>query len=208
MSANTNGAPTLHMHPTMILYAHVGDNELVQRICAGETDLAEVLMRRHTPALLRTGRMFGAMGVQLERIAAQTHREAIAALATFDGTRGYRSWITARMIDACAGAVEAEAADMSNGQKAAPQISPVAAEVDSLPDSERSVLLLREVEGFSEQETATLLRIPQLCVQAKHRRAVAQLGKSLHRRIQYSDVYPVPADAAERVVRRVLSAAA
>jgi RNA polymerase sigma-70 factor (ECF subfamily) len=79
------------------------------------------------------------------------------------------------------------------------------ADVEGLPLPLRSFFVLREVEGFSEKETASLLNVSEDCVKEGTSRAKLSVKKSLRRNLLGDTVYPFGTSACERVVSSVMS---
>jgi len=82
----------------------------------------------------------------------------------------------------------------------------VEAEVAALPETYRSVLLLREVEGLSTEETAACLEISTDVVKTRLHRARAMLRDALYRRagLGLQTIFSFGAQRCDRVVARVM----
>lgn len=206
----------------MALFGHMADNEIVQKVRAGKKECFEVLMRRHTQALYRVGRMFDFEPRDIEDLIGDAHVEAYRSLNKYGGSSTFRHWLTRIMIDKCSRKVEASNATghpassepFSNfsgamkvpggcAQEAA--VESVDADVEGLPVPLRSLFVLREVEGFSEKETASLLNVSEDCVKQGTSRAKLSVKKSLRINFFGDAVYPFGANQCERVVSSVMA---
>ena len=79
--------------------------------------------------------------------------------------------------------------------------------VDQLPDSHRSVFVLREVQQLSTSEVADLLELTPDNVKQRLSRAKAMLRQALEQRTGESiaELYPFEAPRCDRVVSAVLA---
>ncbi|MEQ8355405.1 MAG: RNA polymerase sigma factor [Kiloniellaceae bacterium] len=103
------------------------------------------------------------------------------------------------------------------GFSAAPSSSPEAAAaqgevrrllenaIDSLPQTQRAVFMLRAVEEFSTEDTSICLGIPEETVKTRLHRAKKQLRSNLHRRVAstLSDTFPFAGARCDRIVKAV-----
>ncbi len=198
----------------MLLYMPYADNELVRKTSAGRTACFEVLMRRHTPALYRMGRAYGFDAADTEDLVMDAHLTAHQNLAEFDGRKTYRAWLSKIMVEKCRYRAELlgmatptpASLDASYGEipRSGPRDFDGNLDVENLPVDLRSAYVLREVEGFSDAETATLLHTSEAAVQSNVRTAKGSLRSSLRRRFFHSDVYPCRTDTCDRIVGGVL----
>jgi RNA polymerase sigma-70 factor (ECF subfamily) len=83
----------------------------------------------------------------------------------------------------------------------------VEAEVAALPETYRSVLLLREVEGLSTEETAACLEVSTDVVKTRLHRARTMLRDALYRRagLGLKTMFGFGAQRCDRVVARVMA---
>lgn len=211
----------------MILHAHRTDNELLRKVRNGNKDCFEVLIRRHTQAMYRIGRMFGFDPRDVEDLITDTHNSAWLRIHEHDGKMPYRIWLTGIMMEKCQIRsrlaeqetlyIESRKEPTAGNQRmplcahtrldvvAAPESSTPVTSVEQLPAALKTVYMLREVEGFSEAETAGLLRISEDAVRLKMTSAKSSLSKSLRKRFFHPDIYPFHASTCDRVVARVLA---
>lgn len=209
-------------YQSMALYGHMADNEIVQRVRGGKKECFEVLMRRHTQALYRVGRMFDFDPRDIEDLIGDTHVEAFRALGKYTPATTFRTWLTRIMIDKCSRKVEqssvgghpAGLGPFGNypGANTAPggcaqmeAEGEVDADLETLPVPLRRLFVLREVEGFSEKETASLLNLSEDCVKKGTSHAKLSVKKSLRKNFFGDTVYPFAANSCERVVGSVMA---
>jgi RNA polymerase sigma-70 factor (ECF subfamily) len=81
------------------------------------------------------------------------------------------------------------------------------AAIDALPQAQRTVFMLRAVEEFSTEDTATCLGIPADTVKTRLHRAKQQLRRRLQHRVAaaLTDTFPFAGARCDRVVAGVLS---
>jgi len=209
-------------YQSMVLYAHMADNEIVQKVRSGKKECFEVLMRRHTQALYRVGCMFDFDPCDIEDLIGDSFVEAFRTLGKFNGGKTFRHWLTRIMIDKCSRKVEDVAAAVHpaasepfsrqlaivkapGGCAAKAEVVTTDADIEELPAPLRSLFVLREVEGFSEKETASLLNVSEDCVKQGTSRAKLSVKKSLRRNFFGDTVYPFGTSACERVVSSVMT---
>ena len=79
--------------------------------------------------------------------------------------------------------------------------------VDDLPDSYRTVFVLRSVEELTVDETAETLGIPEETVRSRHFRAKNLLRESLARELDLAEpnLFEFGGDHCDRIVARVLA---
>jgi RNA polymerase sigma-70 factor (ECF subfamily) len=80
------------------------------------------------------------------------------------------------------------------------------AQIDALPDSYRTVFMLRAVEELSVEETAAVLEIPPATVRTRFFRARSLLREALAQKIDVAceDAFSFAGERCDRIVARVL----
>ena len=178
------------------------DEQVVERVLAGETGLYELLMRRHNQRLYRVARSILRDDAESEDVMQDAYVRAYQSLASFEGRAKFATWLTRIAVHEALGRVRkrsrfqsldssdsngdfmnsAISSDRSPEQGAYDrELSGVIEEaVLSLPEEHRLVFMLRDVEGMSTAETAECLNLTQENVKVRLHRAHAKLRKRLY----------------------------
>ena len=165
---------------------------LVRRICAGETACFELLMRRHNERIYRTVRAVLGDDADVEDVMQQAYVSAYQHLGGFEGRARFSTWMTRIAINEAyarlrkrgrteAAPWENEAAMAEEPEAGGPSPEQIAARieiqalleqaVDTLSVPNRTVFVLRSVEGLSTAETAACLQISEEAVKTRLHRA-------------------------------------
>jgi RNA polymerase sigma-70 factor (ECF subfamily) len=168
------------------------DESLVRRVCAGETACFELLMRRHNERIYRTVRAVLGDDADVEDVMQQAYVSAYQHLAGFEGRARFSTWMTRIAINEAyarlrkrrrteAAPWEDDSAMTQEPEAAGPSPEQVAARVemhalleravDTLSLPNRTVFVLRLVEGLSTAETAACLEISEEAVKTRLHRA-------------------------------------
>jgi RNA polymerase sigma-70 factor (ECF subfamily) len=210
------------------------DEEVVARVLAGETALFEVLMRRYNQRLYRVARAITHDDHEAEDVMQETYVRAFAALGQFEGRAQWSTWVTRIAVNEALARVRRrgrfvsqeaeEAADEAQsaastpsdaGRRGGPEASAATREmeafieraVEELPDSYRTVFVLREVQELSTAETAACLDISEELVKVRLHRARLDLRRRLEERIGAAtrELFSFGATRCDRVVAAVLA---
>ena len=181
----------------------LSDEEVVARVVQGQTALFEVLMRRHNERLYRAARAILRDDREAEDVMQQAYVNAYVHLRQFDGRAQFSTWLTRIAVnEAIARArrlgryepLDTETTTpgmMAVSSIADPERQAYAREmgtlmesaIDGLPDGNREVFVLREVEGMSTSETAEALGDSEDVVKTRLSRAKAALRRELVARV-------------------------
>jgi RNA polymerase sigma-70 factor, ECF subfamily len=212
----------------------LADEDVVARVLAGDVALFEVLMRRYNQRLYRAARAITRDDAEAEDVLQETYVRAFSALAQFEGRARWATWITRIAVNEALARVrrrgrfvERDVADiMEDGSMdersvsdRAPLPGPaqqaevrelaafVERAVDELPDSYRTVFVLREVEELSTAETAECLAVSEELVKVRLHRARTELRRMLDQRFGAAtrEVFDFHASRCNRVVALVMS---
>jgi len=203
------------------------DEALIQRVCAGDTACFEVLMRRHNERIYRTVRAVLGDDDDVEDVMQQAYISAYQHLDRFEGRARFSTWLTRIAINEAYARLRkrhrTEAASWEDDgmvdepESAGPTPEQVAERgeiqalleraVDTLSMPNRTVFVLRSVEGLSTAETADCLKISEEAVKMRLHRAnealrlwlAEQVGEAVHEAFRF---YRPRCDA---VVRGVLA---
>jgi RNA polymerase sigma-70 factor (ECF subfamily) len=206
----------------------LSDEQIVTRVLAGQTALFEVLMRRHNERLYRAARAIVKDDSEAEDVMQQAYVNAYSHLRQFDGRSAFSTWLTRIAVhEALArarkrrrytnmdiediSAVEFPApAQVSNPERLAfaRELAVVMeAAIDRLPDGNREVFVLRQVEGISTAEAAAVLSVSEDVVKTRLSRARAALRRDLqaYADAAASSAFPFARPRCDRVVAAVLA---
>ncbi len=199
------------------------DEQIVERILAGEGAFFELLMRRHNQRIYRAIRSILHDEAEVEDTMQQAYVNAFEHLRGFEGRSRVSTWLTriavheafARLRRSTPARVEDEVMENVPGPERSPEQraqdselqETLAAAIDELPEHFRTVFVLRAVEGLSVEETAEALDLNPETVKTRLHRARGLLQESILARADpaLSKVLPFPATRCNRVVAAVMS---
>lgn len=200
------------------------DEALVDRVLAGDVQSFELLMRRNNERLYRAIRSLVRDEDEVEELMQQAYVLAYTRLGQFARGARFSTWLLRIGLN--------EALQRLRRDRRWPRIAPEVLEeepsmsatpeqglaraqlnhlleqlVDELPDSHRSVFVLREIQQLSTAEVAELLGITADNVKQRLSRAKAMLRNALEARTgaTLAELYPFEAPRCDRVVAGVLA---
>jgi RNA polymerase sigma-70 factor (ECF subfamily) len=183
----------------------LSDEEVVERVLAGEIELFEILMRRYNQRLYRVARTILSDDGEAEDVMQDAYVRAYTHLGQFAGRARFSTWLTRIAVHeaverARRGRRLVQIEDVSPGKEDTMTLlsstergpeqqaiqrdlqSVLEAAVEDLPESFRTVLTLRDIEGLSTAETAECLGISEPLVKTRLHRARAALRNGLESR--------------------------
>jgi RNA polymerase sigma-70 factor (ECF subfamily) len=205
----------------------LSDQEVVSRVLAGETALFEIIMRRYNQRLYRVSQMILHNDAEAEDVMQDSYVRAYEHLDQFAGRAAFSTWLTRIAIHEALArkrrrqryeeldAWQDHGDSMPILRSPAPDPEGVAAHSESskllkeaievLPEAYRCVVVLREVEEMSVEETAACLDVSEAVVKTRLHRAHAMLRKELYARVsgRTADLYAFHAVRCDRVVEAV-----
>jgi len=203
------------------------DEEVVARVLAGETALFEILMRRYNQRLYRISRVILRDDGEAEDVMQDAYVRAYEHLNQFAGKAAFATWLTriaihealarkrrrGRMeeLDALPDhgdymSILKSSAPTPEGGAAQSEMRRILEEaIERLPETYRTVVVLREVEEMSVADTAESLGVTDAVVKTRLHRAHAMLRKELYQRARggAADIYQFHAVRCDRVVKAV-----
>jgi RNA polymerase sigma-70 factor, ECF subfamily len=205
------------------------DDEVVTRVRTGETGLYEMLMRRYNQRLFRVIRSVLNNDGEAEDVLQETWVRAYEHLDQFEGRASFSTWVTriafhealARTrnskrrtpLENSRGEIMAEA-DRRQTTLETPESEAMRgqlgqmlqAAVDALPETYRSVFVLRAVEQLSTSETAECLELSEEAVKTRLHRSRALLRRELENRLgpAITEAYAFLGTRCDRIVTHVL----
>jgi RNA polymerase sigma-70 factor, ECF subfamily len=208
-------------------HASLSDEDIIQRVCLGETGLFEELMRRYNQRAYRVARAIVKDESEAEDVMQQAYLNAFIHLRQFAERARFSTWLTRIVIHEALGrrrrsrpadrtAIDSEVHAMSRAESAGPNPEHqayaselkrlVEESVDALPDGYRAVFMLRDIEGLSTSETAEGLSLGEEAVKTRLHRARAIVRRELFARAggATADAFTFHLSRCDVVVSRVL----
>jgi RNA polymerase sigma-70 factor (ECF subfamily) len=173
------------------------DTEIVRRVRAGEHALFEILMRRHNQRVYRVARAVVKNEAEVEDVMQQAYISAFTHLHQFEERAQFSTWLTRIALHEAFGRRKKarrdneELMDTHASPLADPERQAYANElnqvleqaVDALPETYRTVFMLRDIEGLSTSETGAGLGLGEEAVKTRLHRARAMIRRSVTERI-------------------------
>ena len=204
------------------------DAELAARAGQGDAAAFEALMRRHNRTLFRTARAILRDDAEAEDALQEAYLQAYHALPGFRAEARFSTW----MVRIVANEALMRLRKRARGAEVVPLHSSAAAEevamkkedqpdslaarkqlrrlleskIDALPEAFRTVFILRGLEEFSVEETASALELPAATVRTRFFRARSLLREALSTEIDlvFDEAFGFAGERCDRIVARVL----
>jgi RNA polymerase sigma-70 factor, ECF subfamily len=205
------------------------DEQVVERVLAGERALFEILMRRHNPRVFHVARAIVRDDAEAEDVMQDAYVRAYGALGQFEGRAKFSTWLTRIAVNEALarrrrGNRHTHLDDIMDDEDqirlvATPQQDPEHASsnrelgsvlqgaVDSLPEGYRVAFVLREVDGLSTAEAAECLSISEDALKVRLHRAHMALRVLVEARLgeAVKQIYGFEAPRCNRVVAAVFA---
>lgn len=206
----------------------LSDEQVVARVVAGETALFELLMRRYNQRVYRVARGILRDEAEAEDVMQDAYVRAYQNLARFEGRSKFSTWLVRIAVHESLArvqrrsrllSIEEEPEGVGNmsvlvSNRPDPERSAANAQTSALleaaivalPESYRSVLMMRDIEEMSTAETAQCLDITEENVKTRLHRAHAMLRRDLFARAgaARSNAFTFGRERCDRLVARVL----
>jgi RNA polymerase sigma-70 factor (ECF subfamily) len=207
----------------------ISDDDVISRIRTGETGLYEMLMRRYNQRVFRVIRSVVRNDDEAEDVLQDAWVRAYEHLEQFAGRSSFSTWVCriafhealtrTRHSKRWTPLVNAEGDIMAEAERRqttleTPEMQAgrgelgrmLQAAVDALPETYRSVFVLREVEQLSTVETAECLELSEEAVKTRLHRSRALLRRNLESRLgsAITETYAFLGARCDRVVTLVL----
>src|SRR6266436_7928828 len=204
------------------------DDEVIERVKAGDTSLYEIIMRRYNQRLYRVARAILRDDGEAEDVMQDAYVRAYEHLDQFARRAPFSTWLTRIAVHEARARLRQRnrTQQISDGEHegefvmslAEPSLDPEQkaskAELGhlleeallALPESFRSVIMLRDVEELSTLETAEALEITEENVKIRLHRGRALARGWLFQRVgaRAKDAFPFMGARCDRVVQKVL----
>lgn len=199
------------------------DEQVIERVLAGDTQLFELIMRRHNERLYRAVRSILRDEADAEDAMQGAYLHAYAHLGDFEGRSAFSTWLTrigihealARRRRSLRTVSESEEESDVPAETRSPEAGASDVEnrrlltraIDALPEHFRTVFVLRQVQELSIEETARCLEIEPATVKTRLHRARALLRRHLLAQVEPGGrgALPFEAPRCDRVVAAVLA---
>ena len=204
------------------------DEEIVERVLAGDSALFEILMRRHNQRIYRIVRGILRDDGEAEDVMQDSYVRAYQHLGQFEGRASFVTWLTRiAMHEAFARAermkrqtsLDADEAAFESTMATPKEDTPernaanrelgaaLEAAILSLPPKYRAVIMMRDVEELNTSEAASALEISEDAVKVRLHRARALVRRTLYRQSgqRARELFTFPATRCDRVVAAVLT---
>ena len=203
------------------------DEEVVSRVLAGEVELFEILMRRYNQRLYRVSRIILRDDAEAEDVMQDAYVRAYEHLHQFAGKAAFSTWLTriaihealarkrrrGRQEELDALPMNGESMSILKSSGPSPEDGTAASQarelletaLERLPETYRTIVVMREVEEMSVADTAASLGVTEAVVKTRLHRAHAMLRKELYARAKgrATDLYQFHAVRCDRVVKNV-----
>jgi RNA polymerase sigma-70 factor (ECF subfamily) len=182
----------------------LSDEQVIERVLAGETALYEVVMRRYNTRLYRVAHAILKNDAEAEDVMQDAYVRAFQHLDQFAGRAKFSTWLTRIAVHEALARVHKakrfEAWDDMNESKqdrigaaqtrsnpeseaASGELSRLLEEaIEKLPENYRTVVMMRDVEEMSTSETAECLSITEDNVKIRLHRPMECSARSFMRR--------------------------
>ncbi len=205
------------------------DEQVVERVLAGETALYEIIMRRYNQRLYRVVRAILRDDSETEDVIQDAYVRAYQHLNQFERRAPFSTWLARIAIHEALSRIrrrnrfeqldsathDGESSLSLSNSTLDPEQSTSRAEITrileqavlALPEQYRTVLMLRDVEEMSTAETAAALSITEVNVKVRLHRGRALVRKHLFARAGASAkaAFPFMGVRCDRVVERVFA---
>ena len=213
--------------------AATADAELVERAASGDEVAFEAIMRRHNRLLFRTARSIIKSDAETEDALQEAYLSIWRALPTFRSASTLTTWMVRIVINEALGRLRRHSAQtiplhtameltdfatqesMHDDPDQRPEQAAMRtqlrhlmeARIDALPETFRTVFMLRAVQEMSVEEVSAALDIPEVTVRTRYFRARGLLREGLARDVDLAigDAFAFAGARCDRVVAAVLA---
>ena len=209
------------------------DSDLAKRAARGDEFAFECVMRRHNRLLFRTARSILRTDAEAEDALQEAYLRAWRGLSTFRADSKLSTWLVRIVINEALGRLRRRSAQVIPLESAMESTDPqtqeslqddpdrepervamrsdvrrlMEARIDKLPETFRTVFMLRAVEELSVEEVSAALEIPEATVRTRFFRARSLLREGLSRDVDLAigDAFSFAGERCDRVVAHVLA---
>lgn len=211
----------------------MADTDLAIRAASGDDAAFERIMRRHNRLLFRTARSILKSDAEAEDALQEAYLRAWRSLGSFRSEARLSTWLVRIVINESLGRLRRRGAQvlaldatidladisMEDVMEGNPDERPeraamrselramMEASIDALPETFRTVFMLRAVEELSVEEVSVALGLPEATVRTRFFRARGLLRESLARDIDHAmaDAFSFDGARCDRIVAGVMA---
>lgn len=207
-------------------FEHFSDQEIITKILLGENKLYELLIRRNNPYLYKIGRMYNYNHHDTEDLMQDTFIKAFYNLGNFENKSSFKTWLTKIMLNNCYHKKQKhsylkETSVESLQEEKLPffqsQINleksimnkelgyVLESALSMMPEENRMVFAMRELNGLSTLETAEILNMTEANVKVKLSRTKALLRTEIEKIYSPNEIYEFNLVYCDKMVENVLN---
>lgn len=209
----------------MVQFEKFTESEIIQRIVDGEKSLYEIIVRRFNAYLYKVGRSYNYNHEDTQDLMQETFIDAYKNLSAFEGRSGFGTWIIRIMLNNCyrkkkkAGFKNEIMQDVSENSK--PMFARSNNDTDKMVQSRelghiientlanipldyRMAFSLREINGLSVSETASLLHISEVNVKVRVNRAKTMLRSGIEKTYSPGELFEFNLIYCDAMVQNVM----
>ncbi len=209
----------------MVQFEKFTESEIIQRIVDGEKSLYEIIVRRFNAYLYKVGRSYNYNHEDTQDLMQETFIDAYKNLSAFEGRSGFGTWIIRIMLNNCyrkkkkAGFKNEIMQDVSENSK--PMFARSNNDTDkivqnrelghiientlaNIPLDYRMAFSLREINGLSVSETASLLHISEVNVKVRVNRAKTMLRSGIEKTYSPGELFEFNLIYCDAMVQNVM----
>ncbi|HQE11892.1 MAG TPA: sigma-70 family RNA polymerase sigma factor [Flavipsychrobacter sp.] len=210
----------------MELYQELSEVVIIERILLGEKSLYEIIVRRLNPYLYKIGRSYSYNHDDTQDLMQDTFIDAYKSLSQFEGRANFKTWIIRIMINNCYRKKEKSSFKNERTLEIHEHAQPLYATMKQdtqhivqnrelghileealgqLAEDYRMVFSLREINGLSVAETASVLNITEENVKVRLHRAKSMLRKEVEKSYSPNELFEFHATYCNAMTTRVMS---
>ncbi len=210
----------------MELYQELSEAAIIERILLGEKSLYEIIVRRLNPYLYKIGRSYNYNHDDTQDLMQDTFIDAYKSLSQFEGRANFKTWIIRIMINNCYRKKEKSSFKNERTFEIHEHAQPLYATMKQdtqhivqnrelghilegalgqLSEDYRMVFSLREINGLSVAETASVLNITEENVKVRLHRAKSMLRKEVEKSYSPNELFEFHATYCNAMTTRVMN---
>jgi len=209
-------------------FAQLHDNDVLEKVRAGEVALFEIIIRRYNPYLYKIGRSYGYRHAETEDLMQDTFVSAYFSLTKFENRSTFKTWIIRIMLNNCYQRAQkfSYKREIANVDTTDEKMKPmfcadesdlnksitnkelghvIERAISTLPIEYRMVFSLREVNGMSTSETAEAMEISEANVKVRLNRAKRMLRSEIEKRYAPDEIFEFNLVHCDPMVVRVMN---